>query len=106
MKNTLLFRARLRKVGLLAYLNGKLSREDWKLLQDVIRRPRRKTKTGEEIDILDEVAEDCVCELQAQGKIDVNAQVGEIDWSSLLEFIKELLPVIMEFIKMLLPLFA
>ncbi len=42
----------------------------------------------------------------AEGKVEGDVQPGDIDWDALLEWLKELLPLILEFIKELIDLFS
>ena len=104
--NTLRFRTALRRRGLLAYLTGKITREQWKKVQEVVWNPDRVGPDGEKVNLLEEVMEEACCELQAQGKIPITARPEEVDWDSLLDFLKELLPFIIQFIEALMAIFG
>jgi len=48
--------------------------------------------------LVEALHEELVCQLVLEGKLRGTEDVAEIDWDSFLEFIRELLAIIMEFI--------
>lgn len=95
----------LRRVARLARLTRRITREEWKEVRSIVRNPVRVTKEGVTVNLLDEIAKDLNYALVAEGKVGVNVKISEIDWDSLLAFLKEFLPLILEFIKALMVLF-
>lgn len=105
MKGELSFRLNLRRAARLAVLTGQISGKDWLSVQSVLLNARRRTPSGEDINLLEEVAFDIVDALKAENKVAATATVEEINWGAILEFIKGLMPTIIEFINALLAIF-
>ena len=105
MASKVRFRFALRRQARLAYLQGNITKEDWQHVQGVLEHSVRTAADGSQIDLIDEVADDMTCHLQSEGKMTAEENVESIDWGKLLEWIKQLMPMIMQFIQALLLIF-
>jgi len=96
-----LMRKALRRVGRLKYLRGEISRDDWQNIRSVVWNPVRKLG-NDKVDLTAEIASEMQMHLVADGLIAEDADFAAIDWIKLLEFIQQLLPIILDFIRALL----
>ena len=99
------FRRALWLVGRIQRLRGKITRDEWKKIKDVVRNPIQITATGEEINLVEEVREEFAMNLVIEGRMNSSDDLAKIEWDNLLNWIKEMLPMILEFIKALLAIF-
>jgi hypothetical protein len=102
----LMFRFQLRRAARMSYLSGKISKEDWNEVQSVLAKPWRKTPEGVDVDLLDEIAQDCKEQLVVENQVASDTDVGKIDWTNLFTWMKENLPSIISFIMQLMALFG
>ena len=106
MKNELQFRMALRQAARIGLVTGKITGKEWLQIQSVLWNSKRKTEDGTKIDLIEEIAEGSLAQLQVEGHVPVGATVDAVDWSALINFIKDGLPTIMAFITQLLALFG
>ena len=112
LKSSRRFRVALRRVGRLQYWKGNISSSEWSDIRSVVWKPTRTVRAGNSVhaagatvNLIEELIDELQVNLIAGGQIEPGTDFGEIDWDSLLAFIKELLPMIMEFIQALLLIF-
>lgn len=100
------FERSLRRAALVGFFTGKISGKEWLQVRSVLQDSVRKTPEGEEVDLIEEIAEGCVIQLQEDGNVPVGATVDSIDWTAVINFITNGLPQIMALITQLLALFG
>jgi len=106
MKNVNQFKRTLRRATLLALISGKISAHDSMHVAGVLLNSKRTTPDGVEVDLLEEIAKDALACMQEDGKVGANETVDSVNWDSILNFVKEFMPVIIEFINTLMALFG
>jgi len=99
-------RVALRRVGRMQFLRGNITLSEWRDVRSVVWNPIRKTQDGTEVNLLDEVSEEVRCQLVARGCMGENDNLYGLDWDTLLDFLRELMPLILEFIQALLLIFT
>lgn len=99
------FKRTLRRAARLGLLTGKVSGEQWIEIQGILNNPVRKNEAGQDVDLLAEVAQESVSCMQEQQLIGAEETVQTINWTGILAFLQQVMPMILQFIQALLVIF-
>jgi len=100
------FKAVLRQAARAGLLEGKISISDWLKIQGVLLNSKRTAEDGTKINLIDEIAQYSTDTMLKEGHVAVGATVDSIDWTSVLEWLKNAMPTILQFITTLMSLFG
>jgi hypothetical protein len=104
MRDRKKFATRLRLIGFFGWIKGTITKKDWDNIRSVVNDPVR-TVDGVEVDLVESVAKYMFDTKKAEGVIEANASIESFDFTSLFQYIDDMLKQIAEFIQELLGLF-